>query len=141
MSKIGIEEGKKQQTFSVGMIGGLISATLMLLGSIFTVFNWMITSELNPIHTRLDAIELTDKEIIEKHDNVLLDYSTKLKWINETIIIKSRNDLSRIEVLVDILENKVNKVENEFRSISVYKERVNAMDKEMKEIKELLRKK
>jgi len=141
MSQIEMKaEDKKKPTFSIGMIGGLISATIMLLSSILVVFNWMISSELKPIHTRLDAIELMDAELQAKHDNILVTYKEKIDWINETIIIRVRNDTGKMEVQLDINKGKIEKLEEAFSDVIVFKSQLTQMEKEIQDLKARMRK-
>jgi len=134
-----VEEGKKKPTFSIAMIGGLISATIMLLSSILVVFNWMISSELKPIHSRLDAIELMDTELQAKHDNILVHYKEKIDWINETVVIRVRNDAGKMEIQLDINKRKIEKLEESFNDVILFKSQLSQMEKEIQELKQMMR--
>jgi len=140
MSQIGLEEKKKGTTFSIGMVGGLISGIIMLLSSILVVFNWMIASELKPIHTRLDAIELMDAELQAKHDNILVHYKEKIDWINETVIIRVRNDAGKMEIQLDINKGKIEKLEEEFDNVLVFKAQLEHIKNELDSLRKDLRK-
>lgn len=88
------EEIKSQ--FNITQITATITVVVAILGGIFTIFNWMIMSELKPITLKVDAIETRTLELGTRQRVIFENLREKIEWLDTTVLNKTKQDLVQL---------------------------------------------